>query len=133
MRQSACSSTLGDEAPRHLHPRRQNDLIEYDNDVDVVVVDPHWPTILDALRAAVGSKYRVDYVHPSEDPSQTWIRVTLFGVVMLDLYGAHLYMGDGGKPGAEGREGVAGVGAAPEPGDVARVEEARNLLTSCLK
>ena len=49
---------------------RQQDLIPYDNDVDLVVVNPDWPALMAALLGAgLGRRYHVEYVHPSEDPT----------------------------------------------------------------
>mmetsp|Transcript_29399 Transcript_29399/g.52561 ORF Transcript_29399/g.52561 Transcript_29399/m.52561 type:complete len:317 (-) Transcript_29399:450-1400(-) len=67
---------------------RNGDLILHDNDVDVVVLNPDWPSLQEKLTARLGKKYKVGAVRPSEDPSVMWLRVYC-PLGMMDIYGAH--------------------------------------------
>ena len=89
-----------------LGAHRERDVIPYDNDADVCVLNPDWPALLPALRAALPGM-RVFMVAPSEDRSVRWLRV-VHGVGVMDLYGAY-YDGDkeGGGDAAAGVDGAA--------------------------
>eukprot|EP00775_Hariotina_reticulata_P002323 gene2323-2631_t len=62
---------------------RENDVILYDNDADLVVFNPNWDQLLADLRQRLRG-CRVFFVVPSEDTSIKWIRV-MAGVGIMDL------------------------------------------------
>lgn len=62
----------------------QKDIIIYDNDADLVIVNPDWDVLLSGLRQRLPRTFRVFYVVPSEDRSIRWIRI-MTGVGIMDL------------------------------------------------
>lgn len=66
---------------------REKDIILHDNDADLVVLNPDWDWLLEALKARLPG-FRVFFVVPSEDTSIKWIRV-MSGVGIMDLYGGY--------------------------------------------
>jgi hypothetical protein len=96
---------------------REGDVIAYDNDADVVAINPDWDALLVKLRAALPPAYKVYFVVPSEDASIRWLRV-LYGVGVLDVYGGY-YNNDndaaaavGGASGNAAKAGAAGAASA---------------------
>ncbi|CAG9466567.1 unnamed protein product [Pedinophyceae sp. YPF-701] len=71
---------------------RDGDLIPYDNDVDICVLNPDWEALYETLQTALEPEYRVRWTTPSEDPTVRWIRV-LSPMCMIDIYGAHCDVG----------------------------------------
>ncbi|KAL4433766.1 hypothetical protein ABPG75_000207 [Micractinium tetrahymenae] len=74
---------------------RDGDLILHDNDIDVAILNPGWPELLAALRAAL-PQYSMRIVVPSDDPSTRFIRVYC-PLGMADVFGA--------TPAAGGKDG----------------------------
>jgi hypothetical protein len=79
---------------------REGDVIFYDNDADVVAINPDWDALLVKLRAALPPAYKVYFVVPSEDASIRWLRV-LYGIGILDIYGGY-YGGSADSSGSGG-------------------------------
>lgn len=68
---------------------RDSDLIPYDNDIDLVVLDPDWPSLLPQLQQRLHPKYLVKVVTPSKESSgSSWVRVYC-PLGMADLFSAY--------------------------------------------
>lgn len=76
------ANTLAPLTHRCVSPL-QKDIILHDNDADLVVLNPDWDWLLEALKARLPG-FRVFFVVPSEDTSIKWIRV-MSGVGIMDL------------------------------------------------
>ncbi|KXZ42026.1 hypothetical protein GPECTOR_220g474 [Gonium pectorale] len=75
---------------------RENDVYEHDNDVDLVVLEPDFPALLERLRqpGVLPKGFTVDWIGKSRDLGdglvQRWIRVYLPGKIMwADLFGGY--------------------------------------------
>lgn len=65
---------------------RDGDLILHDNDVDLAILDPNWPELLDHLHKAL-PQYCVRLEIPSEAPDVSFLRVYC-ALGFADLFGA---------------------------------------------
>lgn len=91
---------------------REKDIIFYDNDADLVLLNPDWDALLPQLRAALPG-CRVFFVIPSEDASIRWIRV-MAGIGVMDLYGAFLDSSSGSSSSDGAADGAAATAAAKQ-------------------
>ncbi|KAL4427794.1 hypothetical protein ABPG75_001883 [Micractinium tetrahymenae] len=71
-----------------LGVHRDGDLILTDNDIDLAVHNPDWPSLLEGLRSRLPPKYSLKVVTPQEEPQSSWIRVYC-PLGMADLFGAY--------------------------------------------
>ena len=68
---------------------RDSDLIPYDNDIDLVGLDPDWTTLLPRLQERLHPKYSVKVVTPAKESSgSSWVRVYC-PLGMADLFSAY--------------------------------------------
>lgn len=68
---------------------REKDVILHDNDADIVVLQPDWDLLALQLRERLPPHLKVYFVTPSEDESIRWLRVSVGGFGILDLYGGY--------------------------------------------
>ncbi|KAL4449435.1 hypothetical protein ABPG77_007079 [Micractinium sp. CCAP 211/92] len=71
-----------------LGVHRDGDLILTDNDIDLAVLNPDWPSLLEGLRSRLPTKYSLKVVTPQCKPESSWIRVYC-PLGMADLFGAY--------------------------------------------
>lgn len=94
-----CRLSLTRRCTYNMFTQVQKDIILHDNDADLVLLNPDWDWLLEALKARLPG-FRVFFVVPSEDSSIRWIRV-MSGVGIMDL--VRFFKKIMGRRGLEGR------------------------------